>query len=601
MGFAPRQRGLRAGLCKTVTFGKPFAKKKTGPGDGRKRPNKSGWSDYDGGRWSKADDWLTPASKAERLAMDTSRPVELECEHFGTCAGCSTDRALTETPIMSQARALLSLEVTRGPAAGWRTHAKLAASPVGPYGGVKLGLFERGSHTVLPIPQCAVHHPKINEAAQCIERAASKVGVTGYAERDGRGMLRYVQLSVERATGLVQCTLVWNSESFRDASPWAQRFVKALRAESQKSASKAAAAAAGRPEANAEANADAEASSGAGSKESEGKDLTRLNVAALKELLQAKGLPVSGKKAALVARLNDAAASKAAAAGQGEGGQDPLWHSIWFHWRTGEGNAIFGRGDKRWHRAFGPEFLRERLFDGTSSASSSFAEESSAEGASPTFFFSPLVFRQANLAGFARIVQELLDPKVIPPGSTICELYGGIGLVGLSLLAPPPSAAVGSSASSESGLGGGLAGELRCSDENPANVRAFEMARKSLPLEAQGLASFLCASALDALDGGDAEGADVLVVDPPRKGLEREVLAILCDPMDPRAATVHTLCYISCGFAALQAELPVLVQQGGWRLESSQGFALFPGSDHVETLCVLRRDVSLTTEDLYDL
>ena len=137
-------------------------------------------------------------------------------------------------------------------------------------------------------------------------------------------------------------------------------------------------------------------------------------------------------------------------------------------------------------------------------------------GGAPVFFFTPAVFRQANLAGFAAIVARaaaLVGPARLN-GAVACELYGGIGTIGLSLLALPLAG--------PGGGGGGLA-ELRCSDENPANARAFDMARRSLPPAAQGRASYLVGSALEALRAGEAEGADLVIVDPPRKGLEAEV------------------------------------------------------------------------------
>ena len=43
-------------------------------------------------------------------------------------------------------------------------------------------------------------------------------------------------------------------------------------------------------------------------------------------------------------------------------------------------------------------------------------------------------------------------------------------------------------------------------------------------------ASYVVASAAKALKTGQALGADVLIVDPPRKGLEDEVLDELCKP-----------------------------------------------------------------------
>ena len=127
-------------------------------------------------------------------------------------------------------------------------------------------------------------------------------------------------------------------------------------------------------------------------------------------------------------------------------------------------------------------------------------------------------------------------------------------------------------------------------------------------------ASYLVASATDALLAGQALGAQVLIVDPPRKGLEEEVLTELCKPFDvnqPYVETstmltipdekvnwtndVETLIYVSCGFDALARDCErLLSSRAGWMLESATGYVLFPGSDHVETICIFRRGDLLT-------
>lgn len=126
---------------------------------------------------------------------------------------------------------------------------------------------------------------------------------------------------------------------------------------------------------------------------------------------------------------------------------------------------------------------------------------------------------------------------------------------------------------------------------------------------AEDKACYMTASATDALRCGQALGADVLIVDPPRKGLSEEVLEELCKPFNPDQEyvesisllsipdemvnwtnDVQTLIYVSCGFDALARDAErLLTGQGGWKLESATGYILFPGSDHVETLCVFRR------------
>ena len=199
---------------------------------------------------------------------------------------------------------------------------------------------------------------------------------------------------------------------------------------------------------------------------------------------------------------------------------------------------------------------------------------------------------------------------------------------------------------------------LKCSDENPANPRLFQRTVNSMPSEItgrtfskqkkgrkevkkkrkqssgektleelmedmmkgdfdegssinprKGKASYMVASAAKALHEGQALGADVIIVDPPRKGLEEEVLLQLCKPHNPNqdytedpmflngpryshnwANDAHTLIYVSCGFDALARDCDRLLKgNAGWRLESSTGYVLFPGSNHVETVAVFKR------------
>lgn len=57
----------------------------------------------------------------------------------------------------------------------WRTVAKLATKPVSKWGGVELGLFRLGSHDVVGIPECRVHHPSVNAAVEAVQASARKV------------------------------------------------------------------------------------------------------------------------------------------------------------------------------------------------------------------------------------------------------------------------------------------------------------------------------------------------------------------------------------------------------------------------------------------
>ncbi len=181
--------------------------------------------------------------------MDSSRPSvddELQCEHFDACPGCSLKRAFHTAPTVVDAtlfcKSLLRREesigtykhapefrVVIGKHHGWRTHAKLAVVQENKWGGIKIGLYSLGSHEVIPIPKCRVHHPRINEAVYIIGSSAKALKIDGYCESNMQGHLRYVQLSVERKSGKVQATLVWNAASLREARPQLQLLVKRMK------------------------------------------------------------------------------------------------------------------------------------------------------------------------------------------------------------------------------------------------------------------------------------------------------------------------------------------------------------------------------------
>jgi hypothetical protein len=314
-----------------------------------------------------------------------------------------------------------------------------------------------------------------------------------------------------------------------------------------------------------------------------------------------------------------------------------LFHSIWCHTNDSLGNAIFARGEKNWHPMDGPEFVREPI-PGT--------DLEKKEG---LLFFSPSCFRQANMDGFDEIAMHVA--RNIPGGSKVCELYAGVGLIGLTAL-------------SYWHKQGEPLQWLRCSDENPANPRSFNKNINSMPSEVtgrmdrgvggkskkfvkggkrgqnnknikertledimsgiidgtkmeapdnaasrKGKVSYMVGTSANALFEGQALGADVLIVDPPRKGLEEPVLEQLCKPHNPKqdytedpvlltgpkysinwANNVQKLIYVSCGFDALARDCDRLLKgNAGWKLESATGYVLFPGSNHVETVAIFKR------------
>jgi len=93
--------------------------------------------------------------------------------------------------------------------AGFRHRARLAIR--GRLGSPKVGLFELGTHRVVHIPKCSVHHPLINHVADVVRRALVDAQVTCYSDAAHLGLARYLQVVVERSSQAAQVVVVANA------------------------------------------------------------------------------------------------------------------------------------------------------------------------------------------------------------------------------------------------------------------------------------------------------------------------------------------------------------------------------------------------------
>ena len=75
--------------------------------------------------------------------------------------------------------------------------------------------------------------------------------------------------------------------------------------------------------------------------------------------------------------------------------------------------------------------------------------------------------------------------------------------------------------------------------------------------------------------------ADVMVVDPPRKGCDESLLRLMLDMKPER------IVYVSCDSATLARDLKILCEKGTYDIEKVQPVDMFPHSYHVETVVVL--------------
>lgn len=212
-------------------------------------------------------------------------------------------------------------------------------------------------------------------------------------------------------------------------------------------------------------------------------------------------------------------------------------HSLWFNANVARTNTILGPTFVPW---CGPPAVVER-FGGAA------------------VHYPPGAFGQNNLDVAARIVDHVR--RLVPPGSTVVEFYAGVGAIGLSLLDRVTG--------------------LRLNEVAPSSLHGLAMGLESLSAVDRGKVEVLPGPAGEAIAA--LGGADVAIVDPPRKGLDpglREALG---------ARGPRRLIYVSCGLDTFLRDAARLVGDGGYTVADLRAFDLLPYTDHLETVACFER------------
>lgn len=152
--------------------------------------------------------------------MNVLKNLKISCDHFPTCSGCVLNENVTDLALFKEVHAFFSkrgintLTLTVDKVTQWRCRAKLAVR--GSFSHPKIGLYKAGTHDVVDIPHCQVHHPSINKGVANVRNMIREAQIHPYDESTGSGELRYLQFVVERKTGKVQLALVFNADGMAD-------------------------------------------------------------------------------------------------------------------------------------------------------------------------------------------------------------------------------------------------------------------------------------------------------------------------------------------------------------------------------------------------
>jgi len=210
---------------------------------------------------------------------------------------------------------------------------------------------------------------------------------------------------------------------------------------------------------------------------------------------------------------------------------------LWWNGNPARTNAILGL---HWEQIAGDAALRETI-------------------AGIDVFHPPGAFGQSHTELF-----EVLASRArvaVPDGARVLELFAGTGAIGLGLL--------------------GRAQHMALNEISEHGLHGLALGIGARPAAEQARAEILAGDASSFADR--IASVDALVADPPRSGLGRALAAAI------RAHPPARLVYVSCGLDAFLREAGAWLDAGALALESLEAYALFPYTEHVETLAVFAR------------
>lgn len=248
-----------------------------------------------------------------------------------------------------------------------------------------------------------------------------------------------------------------------------------------------------------------------------------------------------------------------------------LIQSIWANFQPKRTNTILASASENWSLLHGYEHAWVRL-------------------GGADICFAPGSFLQANFEAMDQCLTVI--QSIVPKSATVVDLHAGVGTIGLSLAATRepywvrfveinPLAEVPFWRSAAR-----LADSWKVSkvNEESCNNNTSLATRDQLPQ----LEFHVAAAGSDP--GRWLDGAEIVIVDPPRKGLEPLLIQYLSSKEAlNRHPDLRKLLYLSCGFSSFMRDCDQLLASNQWQIEHAQGFLFFPGTNHIETLAVFQR------------
>lgn len=174
------------------------------------------------------------------------------------------------------------------------------------------------------------------------------------------------------------------------------------------------------------------------------------------------------------------------------------------------------------------------------------------------FRITPFSFFQTNSLGAEVLYETVRDYVGDVKNKVIFDLYSGTGTIA-QILAPVAQKVVGVEIVNE----------------------AVEAAKANAKLNDLSNCEFIAGDVLKVIDDL-TDKPDIIVLDPPRDGIHPKALEKIIN------FGVEKIVYVSCKPTSLVRDLEVF-QEKGYQVERAVTVDMFPGTPHVETVCLLKR------------
>ena len=232
--------------------------------------------------------------------------------------------------------------------------------------------------------------------------------------------------------------------------------------------------------------------------------------------------------------------------------------SLWLNENRRQTNVILS---DRFHLIDGQETLTDTLLD-------------------LRFELSPASFFQVNPVQTEKLYRTAIDFAGLQPDELLADVYCGAGTITLSMA-------------------------RRCRKAIGIEIvpAAVENARRNAAANGIQNVEFHAGKAEELLPRFVADGLrpDVIVIDPPRKGVEPQVIRAIAEAGPSRVV------YVSCNPATLARDAKLL-EEAGFRVQKVQPVDMFCWTSGIETVCLLSKknakpkdyvEISVDAEDYY--